>query len=194
MKNNSLLLVFLGLFLAACHNDYIPKPKAYLRLDYPAPKYQITNTDLPFSFEKNTISKPLEIQKLKAPTESYGINLNYPSLKGTVFLTYKAIDNSEKNLKDYLHDAQKFTLEHTKMADEIPAYPYENPLHHVYGMLSVVKGNVASPAQFYITDSTEHFLTGSLYFESRPNYDSILPAAAYIQKDMRHLMETLKWK
>ena len=194
MKINNLLFIFIGLFFLACQNDYTPKPKAYLRLDYPTPKYQTIKYDLPFSFDKNMIADPLIIKQLKSEKLSYGINLNYPELKGTVFLTYKAIENDRENLNNFLRDAQKFTFEHTKLADEIPAYPYENKEQRVYGMLSVVKGNVASPAQFYVTDSTEHFLTGSLYFESRPNYDSILPAASYIQKDMRHLMETLKWK
>lgn len=194
MKNNSLLFVFIILLLLACQNDYTPKPKAYLRLDYPEPNYKTVTHDLPFSFDKNTLADPLIIKSLNADNLSYGINLNYPTLKGTVFLTYKAVEGNQESLNDFLRDAQKFTFEHTKMADEIPAYPYENSENRVYGMLSVVKGNVASPAQFYVTDSTEHFLTGSLYFESRPNYDSILPAASYIQKDMRHLMETLKWK
>ena len=37
-------------------------------------------------------------------------------------------------------------------------------------------------------------MIGSLYFYSRPNYDSLLPALDYIEKDVIHLMETLEWK
>ena len=61
-------------------------------------------------------------------------------------------------------------------------------------MLYEVKGNVASLAQFYVTDSVNHFLTGSLYFYAKPNYDSILPAAHYLKKDIKHIMESLHWK
>jgi len=57
-----------------------------------------------------------------------------------------------------------------------------------------VEGDAASQAQFYLTDSTSHFLTGAIYFEAKPNYDSILPAADYLKRDIRHLMETLKWE
>ena len=64
----------------------------------------------------------------------------------------------------------------------------------MYGAFAEVKGNVASPAQFYVTDSVNHFLTGSLYFYAKPNYDSILPAANYLQKDIKRIMETLVWK
>ncbi|MGY8944436.1 MAG: gliding motility lipoprotein GldD, partial [Flavobacteriales bacterium] len=40
----------------------------------------------------------------------------------------------------------------------------------------------------------EHFLVGSLYFYIRPNYDSIMPAAKYVERDVIHLMESLKWR
>lgn len=178
----------------SCGKDYVPKPKAQLRLEYPKAKYVDANLDLPFTFKKNLLAVKVVAKTLKAPTTSYGVNLEYPSLKGTIFLTYKAIEKDKKNLKDFLRDAQKFTLEHTKKADEIPAYPFENKKKKVYGMLSEVKGNVASPAQFYVTDSVNHFLTGSLYFYAKPNYDSILPAANYLQKDIKHIMETVTWK
>lgn len=186
--------LLLTLLFLSCGDNYVPKPKAFLRLEYPEAKYMKSNLDLPFSFETNLLATKISTKKLKASTKSYGVNIEYPSLKGTLFLTYKAIEQDEKNLRSFLIDAQKFTLEHTQKADEIPAYPYENSERKVYGMLSEVKGNVASQAQFYVTDSVNHFLTGSLYFYAKPNYDSILPAAHYLQKDIKHLMETLYWK
>ncbi|WP_396603392.1 gliding motility lipoprotein GldD [Algibacter sp. R77976] len=192
MKKSLILLVVV--FCFSCGEDYVPKPKAELRLEYPNAQYVDDNLELPFAFEKNLLATKVVSKQLKAPTKSYGVNLEYPALKGTIFLTYKAIEKDKENLKDFLRDAQKFTLEHTKKADEIPAYPFENKERKVYGMLSEVKGNVASPAQFYVTDSVNHFLTGSLYFFAKPNYDSILPAASYLQKDIKRIMETVTWK
>ncbi|MEY4085507.1 MAG: hypothetical protein RL074_1294, partial [Bacteroidota bacterium] len=52
----------------------------------------------------------------------------------------------------------------------------------------------ATNAQFYATDSTKHFVTGSVYFYAKPNFDSIMPATSYIKNDMQRLLETLKWK
>ena len=182
------------LMLISCGEDYVPKPKAQLRLEYPDARYAEDDLELPFSFEINELAKKVESKKVKASTESYGINLEYPSLKGTIFLTYKAIDKKEKNLKDFLRDAQNFTQKHTVKADEIPVTAYMNNERKVYGAFAEVKGNVASPAQFYVTDSVNHFLTGSLYFYAKPNYDSILPAAHYLQKDIKHIMESLRWK
>lgn len=190
----NLYLLLIAIFCFSCNEDYVPKPKAELRLEYPNAKYVDANLELPFAFEKNVLATKIVSKELKSLTKSYGVNLEYPALKGTVFLTYKAIEKDKKNLKDFLKDAQKFTLEHTKKADEIPAYPFEDNKRKVYGMLSLVKGNVASPAQFYVTDSVNHFLTGSLYFYAKPNYDSILPAADYLQKDIMRIMETVTWK
>lgn len=187
-------LLILVLFGFSCSEDFVPKPKAELRLEYPRAKYVDDNLELPFAFEKNLLAAKVVTKELKASTKSYGINLEYPALKGTIFLTYKSIEKDKKNLKDFLRDAQKLTLEHTKKADEIPAYPFEDSERKVYGMLSEVKGNVASPAQFYVTDSVNHFLTGSVYFFAKPNYDSILPAANYLQNDIKRIMETVSWK
>ena len=193
MIRNFILFCF-ALVCFSCGEDYVPKPKAQLRLDYPKAKYADTNLNLPFVFETNALAENIKIKKVDAPTESYGVNLEYPTMKGTIFLTYKAIGNNENNLWDFLRDAQNFTQKHTIKADEIPVTPYENTERKVYGAFAEVKGDVASPAQFYVTDSVNHFLTGSLYFYAKPNYDSILPASNYLQKDIKHLMETLKWK
>lgn len=186
--------IIITTFCFSCRQDPVPKPKAYLRLDYPEAQYKTVDLGVPFNFEANNLASKIMHKKLKADKESYGINIEYPTLKGTLFLTYKAINGDSLTLTEYLKDAQKFTLEHTIKADEIPIFPYENKARRVYGVFSEVKGNVASPAQFYVTDSVKHFLVGSLYFHAKPNFDSILPAANYLQKDMIQIIESLQWK
>ncbi len=111
-------------------------------------------------------------------------------MKGEIFINYKKVDH---NIEKLLSDAQKLSYEHSIKADGISEQPFINEEHHVYGMFYEVSGDAASQAQFYVTDSTEHFLTGSLYFLTRPNYDSIYPAAAYLQNDIREIMESLRW-
>ena len=192
MKNVIYLLIIAVFF--SCGEDPVPKPKAFLRLEYPQAKYVQAKVDVPFSFETNLLATKLNTRNITATTESYGINIEYPLLKGTIFLTYKSIDHSKENLKDFLRDAHNLTQKHMIKADEIPYEDYINEDRNIYGRFSEVKGNVASPAQFYVTDSINHFLTGSLYFHAKPNYDSILPAANYLQKDIQHIMETLVWK
>lgn len=189
---NSFLLVIIAM-ATSCGDDPLPKPKAYLRLEYPEAKYLKINPDLPFTFEKNILATDVTNKRLEGTQENYGLNIEYPKLKGTVYLTYKKIQ-SENDLIAYLRDAQNFTQEHTKKADEITEQIFVDGNRRVYGMFYEVGGNAASQSQFYVTDSVKHFLIGSLYFYAKPNYDSILPAAEYLKKDIRHIMETVEWK
>ena len=112
-------------------------------------------------------------------------------MKGSIFITYKEVNH---NLEELLADAQKLSYEHVVKADNITEQPFINEKDKVYGMFYEVLGDAASQAQFYATDSTRHFLTGSLYFRVKPNYDSIYPAAIYLQKDIRRILESLRWK
>jgi gliding motility-associated lipoprotein GldD len=98
------------------------------------------------------------------------------------------------NIKLLLQDAQKLTYEHVIKADDILEQPYINMEKRVFGMFYQVNGNAATNTQFYVTDSTKNFVTGSVYFYAKPNFDSIMPAASYIKNDVQNLMESLKWK
>ncbi|ADF54789.1 gliding motility lipoprotein GldD [Zunongwangia profunda] len=180
-------IFFIFCLMLSCGNEVKPKPKAMLALSYPQPAYQPIRLNCPYTFEKNQLA---EIAPSKSRNACW-LNLDYPLLKGTIFITYQPVRN---NLDSLLRDAQKLPLEHTIKADAIEGDIYTNDLHKVYGMFYELEGDAASQAQFYITDSTTHFLTGAVYFNTQPNYDSIYPAADYIKQDMRHLMETLRWQ
>ena len=96
-------------------------------------------------------------------------------------------------------ETENFSFKYNQLAEAEPngdqAYTISYPEMKGAIFLSYkVQGNAASQSQFFVTDSTEHFLTGSVYFYSRPNYDSILPAASYLQNDIRSIIETLRWK
>ncbi|MBT8259361.1 MAG: gliding motility lipoprotein GldD [Bacteroidia bacterium] len=184
-------LFILVLFcVTACKEEVLPKPKAYLRLDYPEPEYKELQTDLPFSFQVNALADSIGPSRPSIDGKTRGIDIVYPSLKGTIYLTYQSVDN---NLEALLTDAQNITQKHTIKADEIVEQPFQSAKNNVFGMFYEVGGDAASQSQFYVTDSTRHFITGSLYFYAKPNYDSILPAAYYLQNDIRHIMETIKW-
>jgi gliding motility-associated lipoprotein GldD len=82
---------------------------------------------------------------------------------------------------------------HTK-ADAINELVINNKDNRIFGILYDLKGNTATSVQFYVTDSINHFLRGSLYFESEPNADSLAPVIYFFRADIIHLIETLKWK
>jgi gliding motility-associated lipoprotein GldD len=54
-------------------------------------------------------------------------------------------------------------------------------------------GEVPSHFQFFVTDSTQHFLRGALYFPSVQE-DSLSPVIEYVKKDIIHMLNTLEWK
>ena len=183
-----LCFIIVSLTLACNTKEIQPKPKAQLALTYEEPRHTLLElTDCLYQFE---INSSVRLKKPKSSKKCW-TNLFYPKQKATIFITYNSIDN---NLDDYLRDAQKLPLQHSIKADQIEANVYQNPEKRTYGTFYEVEGDAASQAQFYLTDSTQHFLTGSIYFEAAPNYDSILPAAEYLKADIRHIMETLSWK
>ena len=184
MNKFSLLVSLSLLFFASCGDEVLVKPSAQLRLDYPQPKYALVKSDCPYSFAKNEAAK-LEVD------ENCDINVSYPGMKATVYLTYIPIDNN--NLEGLLSDAQKLTYDHTIKANEILEQPRVDPDAEVYGMYYMINGDAATQSQFYVTDSLNHFLTGSLYFDAKPNFDSIYPAVIYLREDIRKIMETIRW-
>lgn len=178
-------LLLVVVLAVSCGGEAVPKPDAFLRLDYPMGTYVAYDGDCPFTFPYNSLA---EIKD----KGNCNLVIEYPKMKATVFLTYKEIAGN--NLNDLLRDAQKLTYEHVIKADGIKDDAFVNPENNVYGMFYQVGGDAATNAQFYVTDSVKHFLTGSMYFYAKPNYDSIMPATSYIKDDIRNMMEHIKWK
>jgi gliding motility-associated lipoprotein GldD len=182
MRN--IIVVLIMILLVSCGGETLPKPKGYLSLQYPKKEYSFFKIERPYTFEvtKNTKVKSLPKNWLK---------IEYPELKASVDITYRSVDN---NLKELLVEAEKLVFEHTIKAEQIASNNFENKKNRVYGTLYDITGNSASQVQFHVTDSSKHFLKASLFFYSKPNYDSILPAVDYVKQDMIRMMETLKWK
>jgi gliding motility-associated lipoprotein GldD len=183
IKNRTFIFLLSAVFLLGCKDHVLPKPKAMLRLEYPDSGTAIQ--EMPdYRFEYN------QQAKIKIKNDE-SLIVDYPKMRANIFITYKKV---EGNLDKLLSDAQKLSYEHVVKADNILEQPFVNNNDKVYGMFYEVKGNAASQSQFYLTDSVSHFVTGSLYFSVKPNYDSVLPAAAYLERDIRRIMETLRWK
>ena len=180
-----LFFLLLCLQIVGCDDDVAVKPSAMLRLEYPQGVYNKITTDCPYSFIKND-------KAVLSVIKNCGMDLKYPTMRATVYFTYQVIKNN--NLDSLLYDAQKLAYNHDIKAESIPEQPFLNPDKNVYGMFYMINGNAASQSHFYVTDSLNHFLTGSLYFEAKPNFDSIYPAVVYLREDIRKIMETLEWK
>lgn len=188
-SNILLLTTLLSLgIMVSCRGHQSPKPKGYFRIEFPEHSYQKLDTTFPYSFE---YAKIAEIQPdSHKDAEKYWCNIAYPSYNGKIHLSYKKINN---NFYDLLEDSRKLAYKHTIKADAINERLFEDSTKHVIGILYEIKGNAASPYQFFLTDSIEHFLRGSLYFNTIPNKDSLAPVIDFIGEDITHLIETLEW-
>ena len=187
---NYICVIFIVLF--GCENYFLPKQSAYLRLDYPKPEYKlIDDKDFPFFFEVNT--RLSEISDIDINLRSIDFIINYNQLNAQINFQYKNVNSSEK-LKAYILDL-KMTIEtHSMMANSVKIKDYSLKEKNIFGRIFDLSGNVASPYQFYLTDSINNIISGLVYFNIKPNYDSILPAINYIENDIIHLIESFDWK
>ena len=192
----SLLFLFLLVAAASCRPDtYIPKPRGYARMDTPQHIYRLfDSTGFPYAFEYPVYSFIVRdsLAEGMKPDNPYWINLDMPSLGAAIYLSYKVIDAAHP-LEQLLYDAHEMSYFHTKRADYINAPAFHTP-NGVHGVLYSVGGNAASAYQFFATDSTRHFLRGSLYFNVSPNADSLKPATDFLRSDIKHLLGPLRWK
>ena len=184
-------ILFLCTILVGCGKKAQPKPYGYFRIDIPEHEYVEANNLGPYSIEKSVHCHPDKTDNTHATEADEWISLVYPTLNAKIHLSYKRIN--ESTFQQVTEESHSLAYKHTVRADAIQESYYGNDTTHVYGILYEMKGNAASPAQFYVTDSVHNFLRGSLYFNHTPNADSIAPAANYVLQDMIHLIETLKW-
>jgi gliding motility-associated lipoprotein GldD len=120
------------------------------------------------------------------------INIDIPRLSGRIYISYK--DVRKGNFDSLVNDGFKMAFkQHTDVATEIRDSVIKTP-NGIEGIYFSLGGNTATANQFFLTDSTRHFLRGALYFDSAPNEDSLGIVNDFLKKDVQHLINTLKWK
>lgn len=192
MFKQVLQLMYLAFFISACgqEDELSPKPYAFHRIDVPEVAYEVWESDCAYTFEK---AKAARIGIPRDGQQTCWINLEYPQINATVYLTYGRIADGA-DLGRYIAEAQRLTYKHTIKASSIEEIPVSNPEKRVFGFYYKVGGNAASNSQFYLTDSTKHFVRGSMYFYATPRADSLAPVVDYVQADLEHLLQTFRWK
>ena len=192
---NSIIGFLLSICFLSCNSDYTIKPRGYFKIDFPGKAYQkFDEASYPYSFEYpvyGSITKDSLFFDAKAENP-YWINIEFSRFNGKIYISYKEI--GKNNFDSLVNDA--FTMsykQHTYKASSIEPTQFTTP-NNLSGVYFNLKGNTATANQFFITDSTRHFLRGALYFNAVPNEDSLRPVNAFLQKDLQHLINTLKWK
>ena len=174
--------------LTSCSKTPAPKPRGFFRIDMPEKKYALfTDNSCPYRFETPDYSYVLpDTNRFAEPCWKY---ILYPKFGAQLYLTYKPL---KKNLTQMSEDSRGFAYKHTIKANGIDE-TFIKTQNKVYGVVYDIGGNAASNLQFYVTDSFQHFLRGSLYFNTIPNADSLQPSLEFIRKDVLQLINTLQW-
>jgi gliding motility-associated lipoprotein GldD len=173
-----------------CENDYLPKPKGYNRIDLPDRTFSSLEGEYPYSFEVSDHAT-VEPDSFNLAEKSW-INLNYEDLGAKVHLTYLPLGSGNKDLKMVLSDAINLTAKHQVKAYGIEESVLLTPKGHT-GVVAELSGEVPTQFQFFVTDSTDNFLRGALYFNTAMKNDSLAPVIEYLKVDMAHLMNTLEF-
>ena len=218
-KKNSFLTIGLYIplvacfLMAACNSPYVSKKRGYFAIELPKHAYKSFDIEqFPFSFEF-----PVYAQIAKdstyfdaSPENPYWINVDFPQFHSKIFLSYKAIggkviykikqangsykDSLAINIFDKLvNDAYTLTNKNNVVSNSISEKLFHTD-NGVGGVFFKVGGNAATAKQFFLTDTTRHFLRGALYFEVAPNVDSLKPIQDFLQEDIDHMIQTFKWK
>ena len=217
VKNNIsisfILSFFFIFFFSSCNSTYTSKKKGYYKIDLPERQYvKFNKPGFPYSFEYPVYATIDEdttysYQKGNAP---YSINIDFPSLNGKIYITYKVIggtsvyqvkkagggyrDSIGKNtFRNMVNDSYNLTYKNDVKANSIEDSVMHTP-NDITGIFFRLSGSVATAKQFFLSDTTHNFLRGALYFDATPNEDSLRPVNDFLQEDMKHIINTLQWK
>jgi len=190
MKPFIFILPALAIF-CACTHEYSPKPRAYARIELPDHEYVLPGAqkwDCPYSFEFSRYSFITVDPRYRDSTCWY--NVYYPKYRATIHLTYYPVTNLARQIEEN----RKLAMKHIAKATQIEERVVDNPEERVYGIVYDFKGETASDLQFFLTDSTDHLLRGALYFNVRPNKDSLQPVIDYVKEDIDHIISSFRWR
>lgn len=179
-----------GCLFAACTPHYTPKPRGYVRIEPPEATYEpLDDNHLPYRFHLSRLA----VVEGPAPGDlSGGINLVYPTLGAKLYGSYLSLPPGR--LETALADCRKLVAREAALASGVTEKAYGNPEQQVYGSLFLLEGDVASPIQFMLTDSVSRLFRGALYYDCRPNADSLAPLTGYLSLDVIEFIQSFSWK
>jgi gliding motility-associated lipoprotein GldD len=196
-KNLYNSMLFAGsFFFAACNSDYTAgKKKGYFKIDFPEKKYRLFDKlEYPYTFEYPVYSNVIKDSTFfDDKAGDWWVNIDVPQFSGRIYVSYKEIGPQNK-FDSLVNDAYKMaTKQHINISTGITDSLMQTP-NGYGGLYYDLGGNTATANQFFLTDSTKHFLRGALYFNAEPNADSLRVVNDFLKKDLQHLINTLKWR
>ena len=193
-KHLFLWITFCGL-LGCEEPTYTPKPRGFPRVDFPTKSYQQFDENychFVFDYPKYAIVQQDSSFFDEKPADPCWFDIYFPDFDGRVHCSYYPI-RSRKDFDKHTDDAFKLAGKHNLKANFIDEMRIQKP-NHVSGFVFDIDGPAASPFQFYLTDSTRHFLRGAVYFNTQSRPDSMAPVLDFIKKDVIQMVNTFEWR
>ena len=177
------LFIYLFIFLTGCEQVVLPKQKVFLSQQFPFPSYVDTQKKCLYNFQINELSHIYF-------DENCNSVIKYELLKSTIYISNIKINDNLELIKS---DFNKRLSDNSHKSSIVKSSEFNDRNKNVYAKYFTFIGDSPSNTQFYITDSISNFISGSLFFESKPNYDSLLPSVTYMNNDIRKIIQSFKW-
>ena len=184
------LILILSAILFSCGNPPIPKAEGYYRIELPEEAFSKTSVECGLTIDKPDYSK-LEIVESDKSGDACWFNLRFSNFNARLHCTQVEIHD---NLIDLMEDAQEMVFSHDIKSNGISRIRIIEKERKTNGVLYHIGGPVATPIQFFVTDSTDHFIRGSLYFNHAPNPDSTAPVVVKMMGDIERVMRSISWE
>ena len=189
-------IIALVFSILACGGEtvYTPKPRGFPKVEYPEKAYQ--------PFDKNYCAFTFEYPKYaqiiqdtlyfdQKPVNDCWFDIEVPQFDARIHCSYYEIDKKNP-FEKLMSDAFTLAGKHNIKADYIDEIKIQKN-NHVSGFLFDIQGPAASPFQFYLTDSTKHFMRGALYFKTSARPDSLRPVVDFMKQDIVKMINTFEW-
>ena len=193
--NSKFTFFLLFVLSVSCSSDYSPKPKGYFHIDLPEPVYHdyAGSRYFKFSFSNQAFVEDVRNASVEMKEKNgTGLNIYYPSLHAQIYCSYFRLNKDY--LPVFLEESQQMVYNREKKAKGVRKIEFSHPEQKVYGVVYEIQGEAISPIQFVISDSTNSFFRGALFFDTFYNRDSIAPVLVYINKDIQIMIESFRWK
>ena len=175
-------------FFSSCRHEVTPKPRGFYRISFPEKSYRALNG--PFHYNFSIPIYATVTPDLLNPEQKDWITVEIPGNHAQIHISYKKVDG---NLSQLIEESRSLVFKHEQKASSIDEQIFIHPPHRMYGTVYTLKGNAASPMQFYLTDSVRNFIRGALYIKEIPNYDSLRPVISFLSADVIKMIETTEW-
>ena len=161
----------------------LPKQKSFFAPDFKMTHYVESNIGCKYNFLIN--SKAL-ISNLK----NCNYNIEYKNLNSKIYINQISYF---ENIEVLLDAFDQKIIENSKFSDQIIESEYIDFERKIYSKLFSFVGDSPSNIQFYVTDMSDKFINGSLFFNTKTNYDSLFPYIDYVRNDIKKMVDSFNW-